>query len=68
MTALLPDESRDAQEAAVRSERAERLAVLAERRAAERSRELIELQRARPELVSAYAPAEFAADALRWAV
>jgi hypothetical protein len=41
---------------------------MAERRRAERSKELVDLQRERPELVQAYAPADFAADALRWAV
>jgi hypothetical protein len=52
----------------VRSTRAARLALLAEQRAAERTRELVDLQLTRPELVSAYAPAAFAADALRWTV
>ena len=52
----------------VRTERAERLALMAERRAVERTRDLIELKLARPELVSAYAPADFAAEAARWAV
>jgi hypothetical protein len=52
----------------VRTARAERLALLAERRRAERCKELIDLQRERPELVQAYAPADFAADAVRWAV
>jgi len=41
---------------------------MAERRAAERTRDLIELQLTRPDLVRAYAPADFAADAVRWAV
>jgi hypothetical protein len=54
--------------ASARTARAERLALLAERRRAERCKELIDLQRERPELVQAYAPASFAADALRWAV
>jgi hypothetical protein len=52
----------------VRSTRAARLALLAEQRAAERTRELVDLQLTRPELVSAYAPAAFAVDALRWTV
>lgn len=52
----------------VRSARAARLALMAERRAAERTRELVDLQLTRPELVSAYAPAEFAAEAVRWSV
>ena len=76
MTALLPESTTHAPVVAdvvaadldVRTERAERLAVLTERRRAERSKELIDLQQVRPELVEAYAPAEFAADALRWAV
>lgn len=76
MTALLPESTTHAPVVAdavaadldVRTERAERLAVMAERRRAERSKELIDLQQERPELVEAYAPAEFAADALRWAV
>lgn len=55
-------------DADVRSARAARLALMAQRRAAERTRELVELQLTRPELVSAYAPADFAADAVRWAV
>lgn len=65
MSAVLPDPTTlgDA-----RSQRAERLALLTERRMAERSRELIDLQQTRPDLVGAYAPADFAADALRWAV
>ncbi len=64
MTAVLPEKPTTA----VRSERAARLALLTERRMADRSRELIGLQQTRPDLVGAYAPAEFAADALRWAV
>jgi hypothetical protein len=51
-----------------RSRRAARLALLAELRAAQRTRELVDLQLTRPELVSAYAPAAFTADALRWSV
>ena len=63
------DESIDvAGDESVRPRRAARLALMAEQRAAERTRELVDLQLARPELVSAYAPAAFAADALRWAV
>ena len=80
MTALLPEstppattpltatDDRAVADATVRSARAERLALMAERRRAERSKELIDLQQERPELVRAYAPADFAADALRWAV
>ena len=68
MTAELLEQTTVTTDPAVRSERAERLAVMAERRAAERTRDLIDLQKSRPELVSAYAPADFAADALRWAV
>jgi hypothetical protein len=52
----------------VRTARAEHLARLAERRRAERCKELIDLQRERPELVQAYAPADFSADAVLWAV
>jgi hypothetical protein len=51
-----------------RDERARRLARLAERRRADRARELIVLEQERPEVVKAYAPAEFAAEALRWTV
>ncbi|MGA9747435.1 MAG: hypothetical protein WBQ50_08275 [Nocardioides sp.] len=75
MSAVLPDPSTvEAQRldpttlGDARSQRAERLALLTERRMAERSRELIDLQQTRPDLVGAYAPADFAADALRWAV
>ncbi|RYU09269.1 hypothetical protein [Nocardioides iriomotensis] len=77
MTALLPESTAIpaatvadvvAADPNVRTERAERLALMAERRRAERSKELVDLQRERPELVQAYAPADFAADALRWAV
>lgn len=74
MTALLPEtttpatDDREVAALTVRSERAERLALMAERRRAERSKELIDLQQERPDLVGAYAPADFAADALRWAV
>jgi hypothetical protein len=67
MTVVLPATSSSAHEP-VRSRRAERLALMAERRAAERTRELIALQLTRPDLVGAYAPAQFAADAVRWAV
>ena len=69
MTAVLPESSTcDNDDPSVRTDRAERLALMAERRAAERTRELVDLQLARPEVVGAYAPAEFAADAVRWAV
>ena len=68
MPAVLPETSIHAIDPSVRSERAERLALMAERRAAERTRDLIELQLTRPDLVRAYAPADFAADAVRWAV
>jgi hypothetical protein len=50
------------------TQRAERRALLTEQRRAERSRELVDLQRERPEVVQAYAPADFVVDALRWAV
>lgn len=67
MTAALEEKTAET-DADVRSARAGRLALMSQRRAAERTRELVELQLARPELVSAYAPADFAADAVRWAV
>jgi hypothetical protein len=41
---------------------------LAERRRAERARELSALERERPEVVAAYAPADFTVEALRWTV
>ena len=69
MTAVLPERTATTErDESIRTARAERLALMAEHRAAERTRELIDLQRTRPELVGAYAPAEFAADAVRWAV
>ncbi len=37
-----------------------------QRRAAERARELAELLRERPDLRGAYAPADFAVDAVSW--
>lgn len=67
MTAVLAENS-ILTDRAVRTERAERLALMAERRRAARAKELVDLQQARPDLVSAYAPADFVADALRWAV
>jgi hypothetical protein len=51
-----------------RDARTERLARLAERRRAARARELLALQQERPEVVGAYAPADFAAHALCWTV
>ena len=77
MTAVLPERtdtterdesSRAERDESIRTARAERLALMAEHRAAERTRELIDLQLTRPELVGAYAPADFAASAVRWAV
>jgi hypothetical protein len=44
------------------------MARLAERRRADRARELTALEQERPEVVEAYAPAEFAVEALRWTV
>jgi hypothetical protein len=51
-----------------RDTRAERLARLAERRRTDRARELLALQQERPDVVGAYAPADFAAHALCWTV
>ncbi|HEX5985263.1 MAG TPA: hypothetical protein VFY86_02000 [Nocardioides sp.] len=51
-----------------RDERPRRMARLAERRRSDRARELIALERERPEVVAAYAPADFTVEALRWTV
>lgn len=44
----------------------ERLAAAQQRRAAARARDLTALLNERPELSGVYAPADFAADAVRW--
>lgn len=48
--------------------RAERAANAQQRRAAARTRDLTALLRDRPDLEGVHAPADFAADGLRWCV
>lgn len=48
--------------------RALRLTQAQQRRAAAHSRDLTALLRDRPDLTGVYAPADFAADAVRWCV
>jgi hypothetical protein len=46
--------------------RDQRLAAVAQRRAAARSRDLTALLRERPDLAGVHAPADLAVDAVRW--
>lgn len=52
----------------VRVDAGELRARRAQQRAAERARELADLLASRPDLRGAYAPADFAVDAVRWGV
>ncbi|MGZ4444298.1 MAG: hypothetical protein ACXVXC_14120 [Nocardioidaceae bacterium] len=45
-----------------------RMTAAVQARAARRTRELTDLLQARPDLVGAHAPADFAVEAFRWAV
>ncbi len=57
MTAVLPERA---------TSTSDRLALAAQRRAAERTYSLAELLRTRPDLRGTYAPADFAVEAVRW--
>ncbi len=61
-------EHRDAEVTDLELVRAIRAASRQERRRAARSRDLTALLRDRPDLSGVYAPADFAADSVRWCV
>jgi hypothetical protein len=59
---------RDAEVTDLDKVRADRITSAQQRRAAARSRDLTALLRDRPDLTGVHAPADFAADCVRWCV